>query len=146
MFVAELLSPDSWEGQYVMVNRRDFLALDSALTSSWMMRSVQAPDGGAEIASTFDDPQQPARYTVLLYHNSLNALFLDDLIGMFVGRVRGIVDAEYAYRDPIYDRQPKCLPLGESLVWALAKERGRFESRLWYPGGTMCMRARGWML
>jgi hypothetical protein len=44
------------------------------------------------------------------------------------------VDAEYAYRDPVYEEQPKCLPAGESLIWALAKETGRFESQLRYPG------------
>lgn len=77
---------------------------------------------------------RPVRHTVLLHHNVLNALFLDDLIAMFVARGWRPVDAEYAYADPIYDRQPRCLPAGESLIWGLAKETGRFESRLRYPG------------
>ncbi len=77
---------------------------------------------------------RPVRHTVLLHHNLLNALFLDDLIAMFVSRGWRPVDAEHAYGDSIYDRQPKCLPAGESLVWGLAKETGRLESQLRYPG------------
>lgn len=77
--------------------------------------------------------KRPVRHTLLLHHSALNALFLDDLIAMFVARGWRPVDAEYAYQDPIYDQQPKTLPAGESLVWALAKETGNFESELRYP-------------
>ena len=76
----------------------------------------------------------PVRHTVLLHHNALNALFLGDLIAMFLNKGWTIVDAEYAYQDAIYDRQPKTLPAGESLLWALAKESGKFEKELRYPG------------
>jgi len=78
--------------------------------------------------------QQPVRHTLLLHHSTLNALFVSDLIAMFSNRGWRPVDAEYAYRDPIYDAQPKCLPAGESLLWGLAKETGRFERELRYPG------------
>ncbi len=74
------------------------------------------------------------RHTLLLHHSGLNALFLGDLIAMFRRNGWRTVDAEYAYRDPVYDRQPKTLPAGESLVWALAKETGKFEEQLRYPG------------
>jgi hypothetical protein len=74
------------------------------------------------------------RHTVLLHHNPLNAFFLDDLIAMFVAKGWKPVDADYAYRDAIYDRQPNILPAGESLIWALAKETGKFEKELRYPG------------
>lgn len=77
---------------------------------------------------------QPVRHTVLLHHSALNALYADDLVGMFLAHGWKVVDAEYAYRDPIYDRQPQILPAGESLLWALAKESGRFEKELRYPG------------
>jgi peptidoglycan-N-acetylglucosamine deacetylase len=77
---------------------------------------------------------RPVRHTVALHHNVLNALFLDDLIAMFVARGWRPVDAQYAYADPVYDRQPRCLPAGESLIWGLAKETGHFESQLRYPG------------
>ena len=77
---------------------------------------------------------RPVRHTVVLHHNPLNALFLGDLIAMFRKKGWQPVDAEYAYKDDVYDRQPKILPAGESLIWALAKENGKFEKELRYPG------------
>jgi peptidoglycan/xylan/chitin deacetylase (PgdA/CDA1 family) len=76
----------------------------------------------------------PVRHTVLLHHSALNAMFLGDLIGMFVARGWNPIDAKWAYTDPVYDRQPNILPAGESLVWALAKETGKFDKELRYPG------------
>ena len=76
----------------------------------------------------------PVRHTVLLHHNLLNALYLDDLMAMFVEKGWKLIGAEEAYRDAIYDRQPQILPAGESLIWALAKESGKFEKELRYPG------------
>jgi peptidoglycan/xylan/chitin deacetylase (PgdA/CDA1 family) len=77
---------------------------------------------------------RPVRHTVLLHHNALNAMFLDHLISLFRNKGWKPVDAEYAYQDDVYDRQPKILPAGESLIWALAKESGKFEKELRYPG------------
>lgn len=77
---------------------------------------------------------RPVRHTVLLHHNALNALFLDRLIAMFIAKGWKPVDAKSAYEDPVYDLQPNILPAGESLIWALAKETGKFESELRYPG------------
>ena len=74
------------------------------------------------------------RHTVLLHHNALNACFLDQLIGMFIEKGWKPIDASYAYADRAYDLQPKILPAGESLVWALAKQSGKFEKELRYPG------------
>jgi peptidoglycan-N-acetylglucosamine deacetylase len=76
----------------------------------------------------------PVRHTLLLHHSALNALFLDRLIGMFVAKGWKPVDANYAYKDPVYDLQPDILPAGESLIWALAKESGKFDKELRYPG------------
>lgn len=77
---------------------------------------------------------RPVRHTVLLHHSGLNALFVGDLIAMFRNKGWKPVDAQYAYGDPVYDQQPKILPAGESLIWALAKESGKFEKELRYPG------------
>jgi peptidoglycan/xylan/chitin deacetylase (PgdA/CDA1 family) len=76
----------------------------------------------------------PVRHTVLLHHNALNALFLDSLVAMFISNGWKPVDAQRAYADPVYDLQPNILPAGESLVWALAKQTGKFEQELRYPG------------
>ena len=77
--------------------------------------------------------RRPA-HTLLIHHRLLNALFMGDVLEMFQKRGWEPVSAEVAYEDPIYQRQPNILPAGEGLVWALAKETGKFESILRYPG------------
>jgi len=73
-------------------------------------------------------------HTVLLHYNLLNSLFLGDVLAMFRAKGWGIVEAEEAFSDPVFTRQPATAPAGESLIWALAKETGKFEGRLRYPG------------
>lgn len=74
------------------------------------------------------------RHTVLIHHSALNALYLSDLLAALKQDGWKLVDAADAFRDPVFRREPKTIPAGESLVWALAKESGRYEDRLRYPG------------
>lgn len=73
-------------------------------------------------------------HTLLVHYNLLNSLFLGDVLAMFRRNGWSVVDAEQAFADPVFERQPKTAPAGESLIWALARETGKFESRLRYPG------------
>ena len=73
------------------------------------------------------------KHTLLLHHNLTSALFLGSLIEKFKSEGWEVVNATEAFEDPIYHRIPKVVPAGESLIWALAKESGQFESRLRYP-------------
>ena len=73
-------------------------------------------------------------HTLLIHYNLINALFLKDLLAMFRSKGWGIIDAEEAFMDTVFDRQPDIAPAGESLIWALAKETGKFDVRLRYPG------------
>jgi peptidoglycan-N-acetylglucosamine deacetylase len=74
-------------------------------------------------------------HTLLIHHSLLNALFLDDLINMFIEKGWEVVDVGKAYyMDSIYNEQTDILPAGESLIWALAKQSGKYESILRYPG------------
>jgi hypothetical protein len=75
-----------------------------------------------------------ARHTLLIHHNLLNALFLGDLLDMFKARGWKLVDAGRAYQEPPAARQPDIVPAGESLIWALAKETGKYDHLLRYPG------------
>ena len=74
------------------------------------------------------------RHTVLVHHNFLSAMYLGDMIAGLRQDGWRWVDAVDAFRDPVFKREPKIVPAGESLVWALAKETGRFDDRLRYPG------------
>ncbi|MCM0606978.1 MAG: hypothetical protein KA715_12885 [Xanthomonadaceae bacterium] len=73
------------------------------------------------------------KHTLLIHHNLLNALFLDDLLAMFKKNGWKIISAESAFSDPIFKTEAKIAPAGESILWALAKETGKFESILRYP-------------
>jgi len=74
------------------------------------------------------------RHTVLVHYNALNALVLPDVMSAFEGAGWQWIDASLAYQDPVFQKQPQTLPAGESLVWALASETGKFKDRLRYPG------------
>lgn len=76
----------------------------------------------------------PVKHTVLIHYNLLNALFLKDLLDMYVRKGWELIDADEAFRDPVFKTNPNILPAGESLIWALAKETGKFENVLRYPG------------
>lgn len=73
------------------------------------------------------------QHNILLHHNFIAALFLEDLITAFKKEGWNCVDAHQAFQDPIYQEQPNTLPAGESLIWALAKEKGTYEDKLRYP-------------
>ena len=72
-------------------------------------------------------------HTLLLHHNLTSALFLGDLIKRFKDKGWKVIDAEEAYKDEIFKSNPSNVPAGESLIWALAKETGRYDSILRYP-------------
>ena len=73
-------------------------------------------------------------HTVLLHHTLLNALYLGDLITEFRRKGWKAIDAPEAFQDPVFQRKPQTVPAGESLLWALAKESGRYDGKLRYPG------------
>lgn len=72
-------------------------------------------------------------HVLLLHHNLAAALFLDDLIQYYKDKGWEVMDADKAFQDEIYKEEPDNNPAGESLIWALAKKSGKFESLLRYP-------------
>jgi peptidoglycan/xylan/chitin deacetylase (PgdA/CDA1 family) len=74
------------------------------------------------------------RHTLLIHYNTLNALVLPDVMAAFETAGWQWIDASLAFQDEVFHSLPKTLPAGESLVWALAAETGRFKDRLRYPG------------
>ncbi|MGB7230137.1 MAG: polysaccharide deacetylase family protein [Candidatus Acidiferrum sp.] len=82
----------------------------------------------------FDVLGRDIRHTLLMHYTTLNALVLPDVMAAFETAGWQWIDASLAYQDDVFRSLPKTLPAGESLVWALASETGRFKSRLRYPG------------
>jgi hypothetical protein len=73
-------------------------------------------------------------HTLLIHYNLLNSLFLGDLLAMFRSKGWDVIGADEAFSDRVFERRPDTAPAGESLIWALAKETGKFADRLRYPG------------
>lgn len=74
------------------------------------------------------------RHTLLVHFSYLNARFLGSVLAMYRSMGWKLVGSDEAYTDPISLRRPNTLPAGESLIWALAKETGRYDAQLRYPG------------
>jgi peptidoglycan-N-acetylglucosamine deacetylase len=72
------------------------------------------------------------KHVLLLHHNTINAMFLGDIIRMFQEKGWRVIDAKTAFQDPVYKMEPKILPAGESIIWSLAKEKK--VKGLRYPG------------
>lgn len=70
-------------------------------------------------------------HTILLHHNLAAALFLDDLIAMFKSNGWNVISADEAFKDPFFKHTP--IHPGESLIWAIAKDSGKYEGQLRYP-------------
>jgi len=71
-------------------------------------------------------------HAILLHTNAINAAFLKDVIALFEDRGWKFVSPEQAYQDPVYRMRSNHLPAGESLLWALARDKGVKGMR--YPG------------
>jgi peptidoglycan-N-acetylglucosamine deacetylase len=74
------------------------------------------------------------KHTLLIHHNVLNELFLGDVLRMFKSKGWRLINAVDAFSDPVFSAAPNILPAGESIIWALAKETGKFNGILRYPG------------
>ncbi len=73
-------------------------------------------------------------HTLLLHFNLTSALFLDDLIEKFEREGWEIINYTEAVKDPVYNNLPDVMPAEQSLIWLMAKETGKYEVRLRYPG------------
>ena len=73
------------------------------------------------------------KHSILLHHNLTSALFLEDLIKAFINEGWEIINASEALTDDVYQKVPDIVPAGESIIWGLAKETGRYENILRYP-------------
>ncbi len=73
-------------------------------------------------------------HTLLLHFNLTSAMFLGDLIERFERDGWEVIDYTEAVKDPVYNKLPDVMPAEQSLIWLMAKETGKYEKRLRYPG------------
>lgn len=72
-------------------------------------------------------------HTLLIHHSLLNALFLDDLLMALEAHGWKLIDAKTAYKDAVFNEQPKIEPCGESIVWQCAELNESLSKTLRYP-------------
>lgn len=63
-------------------------------------------------------------HVILLHHNLINALFLDDVIGMFKEMGWTIVAPAKAFEDPVYQFSPQRPAHGQSLLLSMSRSLG----------------------
>jgi len=63
-------------------------------------------------------------HSMLMHHNVLNGLFLDDVLQALKDNGWSMVDAKEAFEHPIYKLQPETPTLSRSLLSVLAQEKG----------------------
>lgn len=73
------------------------------------------------------------KHTLLLHHNLTSALFLDELIKKFRKEGWEVINADKAYQDEIFTKIPNANFAGESLIWSMAKQSGKYDQSLRYP-------------
>jgi peptidoglycan-N-acetylglucosamine deacetylase len=61
---------------------------------------------------------------LLLHHNLINALWLDDVIALFKEKDWAITTTEKAFADPVYQLQPDRAAAGQSLLLSMARSLG----------------------
>ena len=72
-------------------------------------------------------------HTLLLHHNLSSALFLGDLIEKFKNDGWEVINTDNAYNDKVYKMIPNSDFAGESLIYSMAKQSGKYEKTLRYP-------------
>lgn len=75
-----------------------------------------------------------APLTLLVHYNELNVRHLANVLASFRSRGWRWVGAAEAFGHPLYGKEADIVPAGESLLWALAKQTGRYDERLRHQG------------
>ncbi len=94
-----------------------------------LFERAQYYDGLAEALTG----RKNTRHTLLLHYNCTSALFLSDALAMFQSKGWRLENIDMTYKDLLYKNSPSSLPAGQSLIWAMAKADGGYESKLRYP-------------
>lgn len=82
---------------------------------------------------SYEINERHINHTLLLHHNLASALFLGELIEKFKEKGWEITNADKAYQDQIFEKIPDPDFAGESLIYSMAKQSGKYDQSLRYP-------------
>ncbi|MEO8384306.1 MAG: polysaccharide deacetylase family protein [Betaproteobacteria bacterium] len=130
------LNAEGYRNAYVSIDTSDW-RLDSKLLE--VLNANPAADTASikraylahlwQRASAYRDLAQKLQgrdipQVILLHHNLINAMWLDEAIGMFKSRGWTITTPDVAFSDPVYQLQPDRLVAGQSLLLSMARTLG----------------------
>jgi peptidoglycan/xylan/chitin deacetylase (PgdA/CDA1 family) len=94
----------------------------SAIKQAYLAHVWQRAEAYRALSQTLQG--RDIHQVILLHHNLINALWLDDVIQMFKQRGWRIVTPEVAFADPVYQLQPDRSVAGQSLLLSIARLMG----------------------
>lgn len=138
------MKANGWRNAYVSLDTSDWrldayleerLTRDPAadvgdIRQAYLDHLWQRAQAYQQLATRLQGREMPQ--VLLMHHNLLNALFLDDAIALFKARGWVFISAAEAYEDPVYQLQPISPVAGQSLLLSMARSLGlgRFEGWL----------------
>lgn len=130
------LKAEGYRNAYVSLDTSDW-RLDAKLTEvlgknpaadvtpikrAYLAHLWQRAQAYRELSQTLQGRDIPQ--VILLHHNLINALWLDDAIAMFKSKGWSITTPELAFADPVYQLQPERAAPGQSLLLSMARSLG----------------------
>lgn len=118
------LDTSDWrlDQKLVEVLRKDPKADVSAIKRVYLAHIWQRAEAYRDLSQRLQGRDIPQ--VLLLHHNLINALWLDDVIAMFKQKGWSITTPEKAFADPIYQLQPDRAAPGQSLLLSMARSLG----------------------
>ena len=130
------LKAEGYRNAYVSMDTSDW-RLDTMLTEvltknavadvtpikrAYLAHLLQRADAYRDLSRRLQGRDIPQ--VILLHHNLINALWLDDVIAMFKSNGWTFTTPEAAFADPVYQLQPDRPVAGQSLLLSMARSLG----------------------
>ncbi|MDB2439192.1 polysaccharide deacetylase family protein [Hellea sp.] len=124
--------------------KRDDMADLEPYRDYYVEAVVTLADHFQNLAEQIGMPNLP--HSMLMHHNVLNGLFLDDVLQALKDNGWSMVDAKEAFAHPLYKLQPETPTRSRSLLSVLAQEKGITDTgypKAYYGWGKKSMDALG---
>lgn len=113
----------------VEVLKRDANADTTAIKQAYLSHLRQRALAYRQLSQKLQGRDIPQ--VLLLHHNLINALWLDDVIAMFKEMGWSITTAAAAFEDPVYQLMPERASAGQSLLLSMARTLGLGKVQGW---------------
>lgn len=118
------LDTSDWrlEAKLIEVLEKDAKAELAPIRQAYLDHIAQRMDAYRELSQKLQG--RDIAQVMLMHHNLINALWLDDVIAMVKAKGWKIVSPDEAFADPVYQLQPERPAAGQSLLISMARSLG----------------------